>query len=107
MTEIQNNPKEAGVLRNSKVKNQKSKLQFKIQKEGTSLDSVLRRNDSKGRAWIPFFNGMTERVSPLFSFFLSSLRRQGSRFAFCVLYFKKKEKLDSRFHSNDREEKIE
>ncbi len=35
--------------RNSKFKNQKSKLQCKIQKEGTGLDSVLRRNDS------PFF----------------------------------------------------
>ncbi len=32
MTEIQNNQKEAGILRNSKIKNQNSKLQFKIQK---------------------------------------------------------------------------
>ncbi len=47
MTEIQNNQKEAGVLRNSKVKSQKAKLQFKIQKEGAGLDSSFRWNDSK------------------------------------------------------------
>ncbi len=62
MIEIRNNQKEAGILRNSKVKNQKSKLQFKMQKKGD-------------KTWIPASAGMTAS-------FLSHLRRQGSRSAF-------------------------
>ncbi len=37
--------RKGGGLRNSKFKNQNAKLQFKIQKEGTGLDSVFQRND--------------------------------------------------------------
>jgi len=41
--------------RNSKGKRQKSKLQFKIQKKGINLDSSFRWNDI--RDWIPAYAG--------------------------------------------------
>jgi len=108
--------------RKSKFKRQKSKLQFKIQKKGTNLDSCFRRNDNpfslsspplfchtcvgrcpglysvfcvlkkQGKTWIPAYAGMTTPRK-------SKFKRQKSKLQFKIQ--KKGTNLDSCFRRND------